>query len=429
MSQSNHPLNRNHPLKHKPPVNLQDEPLFLDEQEDSAVLQKAEGRWKVLVVDDEKQVHEVTRLALKNFQFEDKPLEIISAYSGQEAQAVLDRHPDTAVLLLDVVMETNYAGLDLVKYIRENLHNPFVRIILRTGQPGEAPEISVIKGYDINDYKTKTELTQQKLLSVLVTAIRSYRDIVTVEDARQEISALNEKLQDFNHTLEESVRMRTQELEEKNRELEIEIQARLKAQEELQRINRALDLANKELDRANRQLLAVANQDGLTKLANRRRFDEYLEQTWRQALRDRQTLTLILCDIDYFKQFNDTYGHVEGDRCLQTVAETIERAIERPMDLAARYGGEEFALILPNTNLQGGQVVAEKLQIALEQLSIGHASSLVSDRITLSIGVSALLPTPELTAQMLLAATDTALYEAKKSGRARIIAYHPENQP
>ncbi|NJM57451.1 MAG: diguanylate cyclase [Synechococcales cyanobacterium RU_4_20] len=429
MPQSNHPTNRNHPINQKHSLDFQDEPLFLDEQEESAVLQKTEERWKVLVVDDEKQVHEVTRLALKNFQFEDKPLEIISAYSGQEAQAILDRNPDTAVLLLDVVMETNYAGLELVKHIRENLHNPFVRIILRTGQPGEAPEISVIKGYDINDYKTKTELTQQKLLSVLVTAIRSYRDIVTVEDARQEISALNEKLQDFNHTLEESVRMRTQELEEKNRQLEIEIQARMKAQEELQKLNRALDRANKELDRANRQLLAVANQDGLTKLANRRRFDEYLEQTWRQALRDRHTLTLILCDIDYFKQFNDTYGHVEGDRCLQTVAETIERAIERPMDLAARYGGEEFALILPNTNLQGGQVVAEKLQIALEQLSIGHASSLVSDRITLSIGVSALLPTSELTTETLLAATDTALYEAKKSGRARVVAYHPKNQP
>jgi diguanylate cyclase (GGDEF)-like protein len=427
MPQSNHPLNRNHPINHKPPVNLQDEPLFLDEQEDSAVFQKAEGRWKVLVVDDEKQVHEVTRLALKNFKFEDKSLEIISAYSGQEAQTVLDRHPDTAVLLLDVVMETNYAGLDLVKYIRDNLHNPFVRIILRTGQPGEAPEISVIKGYDINDYKTKTELTQEKLFSALVTAIRSYRDILTVEDARQEIETLNEKLQDFNHTLEESVRMRTQELEEKNRQLEVEIQARLKAQEELQRINRALDLANKELDRANRQLLAVANQDGLTKLANRRRFDEYFEQTWRQALRDRQTLTLILCDIDYFKQFNDTYGHVEGDRCLQRVAETIEGSIDRPMDLAARYGGEEFALILPNTNLQGGQVVARKLQTALEQLAICHASSLVGDCITLSMGVSALLPTSELTAQTLLSATDIALYEAKNSGRARIVAHYAVN--
>jgi diguanylate cyclase (GGDEF)-like protein len=422
MTQSNNSIDRNNSSE------LQDEVLFLDESENPSDLQTKQGSWKVLVVDDEQQVHEVTRLALKNFKFEDKPLEIISAYSGQEAQRILDRHPDTAVLLLDVVMETNDAGLNLVKYIRENLHNLFVRIILRTGQPGEVPEISIIKGYDINDYKTKTELTQQKLFSALVTAIRSYRDIVTIEDARHEIAVLNEKLQNFNRTLEETVRIRTQELEAKNRELELEVQARLKAQEELQQINQALDFANKELDLANHQLLSAANQDGLTKIANRRRFDEYFDLTWRQALREKKVLTLLLCDIDYFKLFNDTYGHIEGDRCLQQVAEMLEAAIERPMDLAARYGGEEFALILPNTDLQGGRVIAEKLLAAIEQLGIAHSSSPVSDRVTLSIGISGLLPTSKLTAQTLLSATDIALYEAKKTGRARIVVNPTLNQ-
>lgn len=408
--------------------NLQDDFLFLDDQETPSDVPKDEGRWKILVVDDERQVHEVTRLALKNFKFEDKPLEIISAYSGQEAQVILTQHPDTAVLLLDVVMETKYAGLDLVKHIRESLNNLFVRIILRTGQPGEAPEVSIINGYDINDYKTKTELTQQKLFSSLVTAIRAYRDIVTVEDARQEIAVLNEKLLGFNQTLEETVRLRTQELEQKNRQLETEIQTRLKAQQELQKINRDLDLANKELDYANHQLRLAVNHDGLTKIANRRRFDEYFEQTWLQALRDQSNLTLILCDIDYFKLFNDTYGHVEGDRCLQQVAETLETVIQRPMDLVARYGGEEFALILPNTNLQGGLVIAEKLLTAIQQLGISHASSPVRDHITLSVGISVLMPTPERTAQTLLTAADIALYEAKQLGRARIVVNDTLNQ-
>jgi diguanylate cyclase (GGDEF)-like protein len=408
--------------------NLQDDLLFLDDQETPSDVPKDEGRWKILVVDDERQVHEVTRLALKNFKFEDKPLEIISAYSGQEAQVILTQHPDTAVLLLDVVMETKYAGLDLVKHIRESLNNLFIRIILRTGQPGEAPEISIIKDYDINDYKTKTELTQQKLFSSLVTAIRAYRDIVTVEDARQEIAVLNEKLLSFNQTLEESVRLRTQELEQKNRQLETEIQTRVKAQQELQRINRDLDLANKELDYANHQLRLAVNHDGLTKIANRRRFDEYFEQTWLQALRDQSNLTLILCDIDYFKLFNDTYGHVEGDRCLQQVAETLETVIKRPMDLAARYGGEEFAMILPNTNLQGGLVIAENLLTAIQQLGISHASSPVKDHLTLSIGISTLLPTPERTAQTLLTAADIALYEAKQLGRAQIVVNNTLNQ-
>lgn len=409
-------------------LEMQEEILFLDDQEKPDDSPKKQGSWKILVVDDEQQVHEVTRLALKSFKFEDKPLEIISAYSGQEAQFILDRHPDTAVLLLDVVMETSYAGLDLVKYIRENLHNFFVRIILRTGQPGEVPESSIIKGYDINDYKTKTELTQQKLFSALVTAIRSYRDIVTIEDARHEIAMLNEKLQDFNRTLEETVKIRTQELEAKNRELEREVQARLKAQEKLQEINKALDLANKELDLANHQLISAANQDGLTNIANRRRFDDYFNQTWRQALREQKILTLLLCDIDYFKLFNDTYGHIEGDRCLQRVAETLETAIERPMDLAARYGGEEFALILPNTDLQGGRVIAEKLLVAIAQLGIVHTSSPISDLVTLSIGVAGLLPTPQITAQTLLSAADVALYEAKKKGRAQIVVNATLNQ-
>ncbi len=421
-------------------VVFEDEPLVLDDQDSLSTGLK--DCWKILVVDDEPQVHEVTRLALKDFRFEDRCLEIISAYSGQEAQAVLKQHPDTAVLLLEVVMETSQAGLELVKYIRENLHNILVRIILRTGQPGEAPEISIIKGYDINDYKTKTELTQQKLFSTLMTAIRSYRDIVTAEDDRQEIAALNAKLTDFNRTLEASVKARTQELEAKNEQLEQEIQARLKAQQELEAKNEQLEqeiqarlkaqekleTKNQEAARLNRQLARAANQDGLTKIANRRRFDEYLEQAWKQALRDKKPITLMLCDIDYFKQYNDTYGHLEGDHCLQCVAQAIERVVERPMDLAARYGGEEFVVILPNTHAQGGEVVAQKLTGELEQLAILHQSSLVSNCITLSIGISTLIPTPELTAQALIAATDTALYQAKKAGRAQIVVHHPPLQ-
>lgn len=132
-----------------------DELQFLEELACHSQSEVIPGGWKVIVVDDEEQVHEVTRLALKNFKFADKPLEIISAYSSEEAQQVLNQNPDTAVLLLDVVMETDEAGLELVKHIRDHLHNIFVRIILRTGQPGIAPEKSVIEGYDINDYKTK----------------------------------------------------------------------------------------------------------------------------------------------------------------------------------------------------------------------------------------------------------------------------------
>ena len=140
--------------------------------------------WKVLVVDDEPEIHQVTRLVLGNFRFADRPLQLISAYSSSEAEALLREHADTAVMLLDVVMETDQAGLDLVRIVRERLKNQFVRIVLRTGQPGQAPEHEVVAAYDINDYKTKTELTRGKLFTTVTAAIRSFDQIQRLEASR-----------------------------------------------------------------------------------------------------------------------------------------------------------------------------------------------------------------------------------------------------
>lgn len=162
---------------------MSDEFLFAAEPE--PVQSVSNGSWKVLIVDDEPEVHAVTRLALNDFSFQQKRLEFISAYSGEEAQKILATQPDIAVVLLDVVMETDDAGLKVASYIRETLHNHFVRIILRTGQPGQAPERQVIVNYDINDYKSKTELTAQKLFTVMMSSLRSYRDIISLEQSRQ----------------------------------------------------------------------------------------------------------------------------------------------------------------------------------------------------------------------------------------------------
>ncbi len=137
--------------------------------------------WKVLLVDDEPEVHEVTRLVLGNFRFEDRPLDILSAMTAEEAKEHLAQHDDIAVILLDVVMENDQAGLKLVEHIRHDIGNRNVRIVLRTGQPGQAPEHEVIIKYDINDYKEKTELTSQKLATTLFATLRSYRDIMTIE--------------------------------------------------------------------------------------------------------------------------------------------------------------------------------------------------------------------------------------------------------
>lgn len=130
--------------------------------------------WKILIVDDEAQVHTATDIALRKFVFENKSLKFISAYSAKEAKQSIQEHPDVAIILLDVIMETDDAGLEFVKYVREVLGNHLVRIILRTGQPGQVPEKSIIINYDINDYKTKTELTTSKLYTTVLTALRSF---------------------------------------------------------------------------------------------------------------------------------------------------------------------------------------------------------------------------------------------------------------
>jgi len=158
--------------------------LFLDDDAAGRQAPDEPAAWKVLIVDDEAEVHNVTRLVLSGFRYRGRALEFLSAYTGAEAKTMLAAHPDIAVILLDVVMEENDTGLKLVKYIREDLENRFVRIILRTGQPGQAPEERVIVEYDINDYKEKTELTAQKLLTTIVSALRTSSDIATIEANR-----------------------------------------------------------------------------------------------------------------------------------------------------------------------------------------------------------------------------------------------------
>jgi len=145
----------------------------------------AKSRWKIVIVDDDPGIHDVTKLTLADFEFAGRGLSFISCYSGAEAREVLADHPDAALIILDVVMESEHAGLDVARYIREELKNWQSRIVLRTGQPGQAPERQVVADYDINDYKEKTDLTATKLYTLLCSSLRSYRDIVTIEQNRR----------------------------------------------------------------------------------------------------------------------------------------------------------------------------------------------------------------------------------------------------
>ena len=196
------------------------------------------------------------------------------------------------------------------------------------------------------------------------------------------------------------------------------------AQRELQESNLKLvaeierrKVVEAELEQANRRLQDLAAEDGLTRIANRRRLDEWLDRCWRQSARDQQPLSLVMADVDCFKRYNDHYGHQAGDACLQVVAQAFRDALKRPSDLAGRYGGEEFMAVLSHTDSAGAQVVAEEVQQALRAVEIPHEASTVSDTVTLSVGVATTVPAPGRSLQELIAAADEALYQAKSDGR------------
>jgi adenylate cyclase len=173
------------------------------------------------------------------------------------------------------------------------------------------------------------------------------------------------------------------------------------------------------------QLQSLSSVDELTQLANRRVFKEQLEREWYRALRSQHSLSLIICDVDYFKLYNDTYGHSQGDECLRQVAAALKQAVKRPGDLVARYGGEEFVFLLPNTESEGALALAETAMMAVQTLQIPHTASQVSDYVTVSLGVTSVVPSSDLSIGTLVDTADLGLYEAKRKGRNQTVLRLP----
>ncbi len=182
---------------------------------------------------------------------------------------------------------------------------------------------------------------------------------------------------------------------------------------------------SEEKDRAENlaeKLLILSTRDGLTGIANRRHFDEYMAKEWNRAVRSNLELSLILCDIDYFKSYNDRYGHQQGDRCLQQISLVLEEYTRREGDLAARYGGEEFAIILPDTTHENALIHAEKIRAAVEKEAIRHEASSVANVVTISMGLATIRPDRSVFSSRLIADADKLLYQAKSEGRNRVVA-------
>ncbi len=260
----------------------------------------------------------------------------------------------------------------------------------------------------------------------------------TVAEREREIKELRSQVASLTEQLKAKL-IQEQQLAQVNHSLRTEILDRQQTEETLRSLLEQLTSEKSDLeiildtttdhsdtieallyDRA-LSLTREATIDGLTQIANRRAFDQRLEKEWQRLARGNLPMSLLLCDVDFFKRYNDRYGHPAGDDCLRAVAKAIDSCICRPADLAARYGGEEFAVILPNTEQNGAIFIANKILEAVAALDIVHDASYVKDRVSLSIGISTTNPKRKCDPRELIESTDKALYLAKSEGRDRVV--------
>jgi diguanylate cyclase (GGDEF)-like protein len=201
---------------------------------------------------------------------------------------------------------------------------------------------------------------------------------------------------------------------------EVVLTAKVRAMQRIAQMRYSLLVLTRRLDEANRDLTRLSAVDGLTGIANRRQFDEFLAREWGRGTRHETEMSLLMCDVDFFKQFNDLYGHQAGDECLRAVAQALASRVKRPTDLVTRYGGEEFAVIVPDTDLDGARQLAEAMRADVERLAIAHGGN-GCGVVTLSIGAACHVPGRDGPGSAaLVKAADTALYQAKAAGRNRI---------
>ncbi|ACB51726.1 two-component response regulator [Crocosphaera subtropica ATCC 51142] len=209
-----------------------------------------------------------------------------------------------------------------------------------------------------------------------------------------------------------------------------EVLARVENQLKVKRLQQALKDRNthlesliKTLEEVNQKLEDISRLDPLTQIGNRLHFNDCLEREWKRAMREEEPLGLILCDIDDFKLYNDTYGHLQGDRCLRDVAQGLKMAVFRGTDLVCRYGGEEFAIIVPNTDCLGAEPICQRIVEEFKQLKIPHGTSSVSSYVSVSVGFASLIPSINLRSDRLIFLSDKALYGAKEAGKNRFFIY------
>ncbi|AJG99456.1 diguanylate cyclase domain-containing protein [Clostridium beijerinckii] len=320
---------------------------------------KQNNNTNILIVDDRQD-----NLLVLESLLEDMECNIIKATSGNEALSLMLDY-EFALVLLDVQMP-EMDGFETAEFMRMNSKTRYVPIIFVTAISKE--KMCIFKGYEKGavDYLFKP-----------------IEPIILQSKVRVFLELYNQK---------KLVEEQTKLLELKLKELS-------------------------DLKEANFKLENLSTLDGLTGISNRRSFDNYIETSLRSCVRSQKPISLIMADIDFFKGYNDNYGHLKGDDCLTKVANTITSSIKRPLDFAARYGGEEFAVILPETDIEGAKVIAEVIRKNVEGLKIVHEHSKASQYVTLSLGIATLYTNMEISSNRLIESADKALYRAKSNGR------------
>lgn len=314
----------------------------------------------VLLVDDQAMIGEAVRRGLANEENID--FHFCADPHQAIAQAILIR---PTVILQDLVMP----GLDGLTLVREYRNNPQTRdipiIVLSTKEDPLIKSAAFAAG--ANDYLVKLPDTIELVARIRYHS-RSYMTLLQRDEAY-----------------------------------------------------RALRVSQQQLLDTNLVLQRLMNSDGLTGLSNRRHFDEYLELEWRRALREQSQISLLMIDVDYFKAFNDNFGHLEGDEALRKVSSAIRESCCRSSDLPARYGGEEFALVLPTTSPGGARLLAEKLRQTVVGLNIPHIFPSPGTSLTISIGLATMIPQPGSSSRQLIMEADKGLYSAKNNGRNQVV--------
>jgi len=318
----------------------------------------------VLLIDDEEAI-----LAGISYVLEKNGYRVVTANGGEQGLEVFKKE-NLQMVITDFVMD-GIGGLEVLKQVKEI--EPETMVVIMTGHGEMDSSIEALR-LGASDYLLKPCKEEELLFRVT----RCFEKLQMLNDAKK----TNEKLK-------KSV-IKHQELE-------------------------------KSLRASNKQLELLSTLDGLTGIANRRTFEKFLEREWKSSMRHTQPATAIMMDIDFFKLYNDTYGHQAGDDCLKKVARTIEKSLRRPGDLVARYGGEEFVAILSDTSQKGAFSLAEKVRASVEALEIPHQASPVNKFVTISLGVASRVPERGDASSILISEADQSLYKAKQEGRNRVM--------